>query len=425
LSAEPSVRPFSPWEVGLAYRYLRAKRKDGGVALISIISFIGVLASVALLICTMAIMNGFREDLLTRIMGFQSHIYVKGPVLDAPDRDAMVQRIRAVPGVVQVAPKVEDETLIAAGPDRQGAIVRGISPQTLRDTPLVAKHLVDGSLDNFGRGDYGGDTIIMGARLADYLGVKAGDKVALASLSSATPFGFAPQQKAYVVGGLFSVGMDEYDRAFVFMPLAQAQLFFGKEGKWDEVDVNVKDPDRLDEIKRQVALAAGQGAYVTDWRDANRTFFGALQVEHVAMLLILGFIVLIAALNIISGLIMLVKNKTRDVAILRTIGAGQGAVMRIFFMAGSSIGVAGTLIGVTIAVLFCTYVGPIQHALEWVFHTKLFPADVYYLDHIPAKMQWSEVIGIVVFSIACSCLATLAPAWRASRIDPVEALRYE
>jgi lipoprotein-releasing system permease protein len=427
LSAEPSARPFSPWEVGLAYRYLRAKRKDGGVALISIISFVGVLASVALLICTMAIMNGFRSDLLTRIMGFQSHIYVKGRVIDGPAREAIVRRLQAIPGVVQVAPRVEAQTLIVSdrNPQGQGAIVRGVTPQTLRETPLVAQHIGDGSLDGFGRGDYGGDTIVMGGRLADVLGVRAGDQVTLTAPSSSTPFGAAPQQKNYTVGGLFNIGMAEYDQVFVFMPIEQAQLFFGKEGHWDQIDVNVKDPDHLDEIKRQVAIAVGPRAEVTDWRDANRTYFGALQVEHVAMRLILGFIVLIAALNIISGLIMLVKNKTRDVAILRTIGAGQGAVLRIFFMAGSSIGIAGTLLGVTIAVLFCTYIGPIQHTLEWLFHTQLFPADVYFLDHIPAKMEWSEVFWIVLFSIACSCLATLAPAWRASRIDPVEALRYE
>ena len=247
---------------------------------------------------------------------------------------ALVQRLRAVPGVIQVAPKVENQTMVITAQGAQGAIVRGVSPKTLAETPLVAKHMTDGGLDGFGRGEYGGDTIVMGARLADILGVKVGDQVTLMSPSSSTPFGSTYQQKPYVIGGLFSVGMAEYDQAFVFMPLDQAQLFFGKEGAWDEIDVNVKDPDHLDDIKARVAMAAGRGVRVSDWRDANRTYFGALQVEHVAMLLILGFIVLIAALNIISGLIMLVKNKTRDVAILRTIGAGQGAVMRIFFMAG-------------------------------------------------------------------------------------------
>jgi lipoprotein-releasing system permease protein len=420
-----SSHPFSAWELGLAIRYLRAKRKDGGVALISIISFLGVLASVALLICTMAIMNGFRSDLLSRIVGFQSHIYVQGAVIDQPGREAMLTRLRAVPGVVQVAPKVENETLVLAGRETQGAIVRGVTPENLRETRIISKHIVQGSMADFGKGDYGGDTVLLGDRLADALGVAAGDPVTLISPSSSTPFGSTLQQKTYRVGGVFSIGMAEFDLAYIFMPLDQAQLFFGKEGVWDEVDINVVDPDHLDAIKAEVAKIAGPGAVVTDWRDRNRSFFNALQVEHVVMRLILMMIVAIAALNIISGLIMLVKNKGRDIAILRTMGASQGAIMRIFFVAGSSIGVAGTLIGVTLGVLFCTFVGPIQHFLEWLTHTKLFPADVYYLNQIPAKMQWSEVLGIVIFSLACSCLATLAPAWRASRIDPVEALRYE
>lgn len=428
--AKPAIgledRPFSAWEIGLAYRYLRAKRKDGGVALISIIAFVGVLLSVLVLICTMAIMNGFRSDLLSRIVGFQSHIYVQGPILNRPERETLVRRLAAIPGVKQVVPKVESQTLILSGRQNQGAIVRGVTPEGLRKTPLVADHLLNGAtLDRFGKGDYGGDVIYMGARLAEELDVQAGDQVTLISPSSSTPFGSTYQQKTYLVGGLFNVGMAEFDMAYVFMPLQQAQLFFGKEGAWDEIDIDVVDPDHLDKIRAQVAELAGKTAMVSDWRDRNRTFFGALQVEHAAMLLILGFIVLIAALNVISGLIMLVKNKGRDVAILRTIGASQGAIMRVFFIAGSSIGVAGTLVGVTLGVLFCTFVGPIQHFLEWLTHTKLFPADVYFLDHVPARMDWGEVLGIVVFSIACSCGATLFPSWRASTIDPVEALRYE
>jgi lipoprotein-releasing system permease protein len=427
MPAEPSSRPFSAWEIGLAYRYLRTKRKDGGVALISIISFVGVFLAVAVLICTMAIMNGFRADLLDRIMGFQSHIYVQGPAIEGGGREALLARLRTIPGVVRVAPTVESETMVRAQGVTQGAVVRGLTPLALHDMPLVASHIVQGDRDlkSFGRGEYGGDVVIMGAGLADALGVHVGDPVTLFSPSSSTPFGSTYQEKTYVVGGLFSVGMQQYDQVFVFMPLDQAQLFFGKEGLWDKVDIDVKDPDRLDKVKADIAATVGQGGVVTDWRDLSRSYFTALEVEHVIMRLILMFIVAVAALNIISGLIMLVKNKTRDVAILRTVGASQGSILRIFFVAGSSIGIAGTLIGVTIGVLFCTYIGPIQHFLEWLTHTKLFPADVYYLDHIPAKMEWSEVVGIVVFSLACSCLATLAPAWQASRIDPVEALRYE
>ena len=202
------ARPFSPWELGLAVRYLRAKRKDGGVALISIISFLGVMAAVALLICTMAIMNGFRSDLLSRIVGFQGHIYIQGPAIENASREALIARLRKIPGVVQVAPKVETQTLVLANGDTQGAIVRGVSPETLRDTPLVSRHITQGSITDFGKGEYGGDTILMGARLADALGVRAGDQITLISPSSVTPFGSALQPKTYVVGGLFSVGME-------------------------------------------------------------------------------------------------------------------------------------------------------------------------------------------------------------------------
>jgi lipoprotein-releasing system permease protein len=430
--------PFSAWELSLAARYLRAKRKEGGVAMISIISFLGVMASVALLISTMAIMNGFRSDLLSRILGFNGHVFIGGPALTRPDRDAMLARLRTVPGVAQVTPVTENQTLAIAGPSMQGVVVRGITPQTLSQIRRIAgrdifapvgasnRPQVAPDVSGFGRGDYGGDEILLGKPLADTLGVAPGDRVELISpQGGATAFGSAPLRKTYTVGPTFSIGMAAYDQAYVFMPLEQAQLFFGKEGQWDMVEVKVRDPDKLDQIKPAIVQAAGPGAIVNDWRDQNHALFNALQVEHVAMRLILLLIVAIAALNIISGLVMLVKNKSRDIAILRTMGAGQGAVLRIFFLAGSSIGGAGTLAGVVLAVLFCSFIGQIQAFLEWATQTKLFAADVYQLDHIPARIDWAEVGFIILFGLACSCLATLLPAWNASRIDPVEALRYE
>ncbi len=433
-----SAPPFSAWELSLAARYLRAKRKEGGVALISIISFLGVMASVALLISTMAIMNGFRSDLLGRILGFNGHVFIGGPALERPDRDTMLARLRAVPGVAQVTPVTENQTLAIAGQSMQGVVVRGITPETLKQIRVIAGRDIFARQDEathrwitpdvsaFGRGDYGGDEILLGRPLADALGVRPGDRIELISpQGGATAFGSAPLRKVYMVGPTFSIGMAAYDQAYVFMPLEQAQLFFGKEGQWDVVEVKAKDPDQLDRIRHALKAAAGDGAVINDWRDQNHALFNALQVEHVAMRLILLLIVAIAALNIISGLVMLVKNKSRDIAILRTMGAGQGAVLRIFFMAGSSIGAAGTLAGVVLAVLFCSFIGQIQAFLEWATHTKLFAADVYQLDHIPARIDWTEVGFIILFGLACSCLATLLPAWNASRIDPVEALRYE
>jgi lipoprotein-releasing system permease protein len=418
---------FSGWERAIAGRYLRAKRRDGGVALISLISFIGITLAVAVLIIVMSVMNGFRAELLSRILGFNGHVYVAGPLLNDPRRDKTIDAIRAIPGVAQVAPMVEAQAL-AQGPNGgvSGAIVRGITLSDLKRVKLVSGNIKRGSLEGFGVGDYGGDLVLVGDRLAATLGVQVGDPVTLISpTGDATAFGASPQHKTYTVGGIFSVGMSEYDQTFIYMPLPQAQLFFGRDQSVDVIEVMLNDPDQVPRLKPLIAAAAGPGALITDWRDKNQSFFNALQVEHNTMRLILLLIVAIAAANIISGLVMLVKNKGKDIAILRTMGAGRGAILRIFFMAGAAVGVLGTLAGLLVGVLFCTYIEQIQRFVEWVTGADVFNADIYFLAHIPAKIDWSEVGVIAVLALAMSFLATLPPAWRASRLDPVEALRYE
>ncbi|MHB8287404.1 MAG: lipoprotein-releasing ABC transporter permease subunit [Caulobacteraceae bacterium] len=418
--------PFSLWERSIALRYLRAKRKDGGVALISIISFVGIALAVAVLIIVMSVMNGFRKQLSASILGFNGQVYISGPAINGPGRDPLIQRLRAVPGVIEAIPVIEAQAGAIGPESSSGAIVRGMTPADVRASKIIASNIKDGSLAGFGDGDYGGDLVLVGARLADSLGVKAGDSVSLISFSGgATPFGTAPRRKSYTVGGIFSVGMSQYDAAYMYMPLAQAQLFFGRDANIDIVEVNLKNPDDIDRIKPAIVSAAGGGAIVTDWRDRNHSFFNALQVEHNVMGLILGLLVLIASLNIISGLVMLVKNKGRDIAILRTMGAGQGSVLRIFFMCGAMIGVAGTALGLAVGTLFCVFIDPIQSVVEKVTGVSVFNADTYFLSRLPASVQWSEVLGVVIVSLIMSFAATLPPAWRASRIDPVEALRYE
>ncbi|NBU29456.1 MAG: FtsX-like permease family protein, partial [Caulobacteraceae bacterium] len=258
------------------------------------------------------------------------------------------------------------------------------------------------------------------------LGVGPGDAVSLISPSGSTSaFGVSAAQKDYTVGGLFAVGMSEYDQAFAYMPLEQAQLFFGKEGAVDVIEVKLADPDNAPDMKAEIARAAGPGAVITDWTEKNQSFFNALQIERNVMRLILMFIVVIAAINIISGLIMLVKNKGRDIAILRTMGASRAGILRIFFMSGAAIGVAGTFAGLVLGVLFCINIAGIQQLVERVTGAEVFNADVYFLTHIPARIEWREVAMITGWSLLVSFLATLPPALRAARLDPVEALRYE
>jgi lipoprotein-releasing system permease protein len=422
----PTAPPFGQWERMLANRYLRAKRSQGGVALISIISFAGIMVAVAVLIVVMSVMNGFRAELLNKILGFNGHVFVTGGVLDGAARDPAVQRILKVPSVTQAIPVIEAQA-IAMGPGQiTGAIVRGVAPKDLAATKIVADNITKGTLKGFGDGPYGGDTVVVGARLAEQLGVKPGDNLTLISPSGgATAFGGTPLQKIYTVGATFSAGMSQYDQAYIFMPIQQAQLFFGREDTVDAIEVRLTDPDKAEGLKAAINRAAGPSALVADWTQRDASYWGALKVERNVMRLILMLIVAIAALNIISGLIMLVKNKGRDIAILRTIGGGQGAVLRIFFMAGASIGVLGTAAGLTLGALVSIYIDEIQRFVEWATGQSVFSSDVYFLNRLPAKVDWVEVAIIVGFSLAMSMICTLPPAWRASRLDPVEALRYE
>jgi lipoprotein-releasing system permease protein len=419
--------PFSAWEFELALRYLRARRKEGGIALIAIISYVAIALAVMALIIVMSIMAGFRNELLDRMLSFNGHMYVQGQVLVDPDREAAVTRIAAVPGVTSVSPLTENQALVRAAGQTTGAVVRGIRPQDLDSMSYVFDSLTPEARRAFGQGAYGGDNILIGKALAESMGLRVGDPITLYSPTGAdSAFGnLGGLEKTYRIGGVFTSGTADFDRAFIFMPLEQAQLFFGKEGVWDVIELKVEEPDRVGDLTQSVRAASGRSAIVSDWRDRLAAFWGALKVERVAMSIILGLVVAIAALNIISGIVMLVKNKTRDIAILRTVGASQSSMLRIFFIAGAAIGVAGTITGLVLGLVFCLNIGAIQHFLEWVLGVQLFNADVYMLDAIPAEVDAMDVVWVTLWSVFMSCVASLLPSWRAAKMDPVEALRYE
>jgi len=416
------------WEFDLALRYLRTRRKDGGIAVIAIISFVGIMLAVTALIATMSIMNGFRDEMMTRLLAFNGHAYVGGaPLNDFAHRDAMIKRLQSVPGVTEATPFITSPGLVQSALGQSGgALLRGVEPAALKANALIRDNIEKGgTLASFGQGDYGGNSVLLGDGLAKDLGVLPGDDVTLISPGGATAFGTAPNRKTYTVGGIFKSGVSDLDKAFIYMPLQQAQLFFGREGEWDTVEIKVSRPYDIETYHDALVKAAGEGALYENWKEENASLWGALKIERVTMRFILFFIVIIAMLNIISGIVMLVKNKTRDVAILRTMGADRGAILRIFFIAGTLIGAAGTFAGLLTGVLFCTFIKQIQQFLEWVFHARLFDPNVYFLDTIPAKMEWSEVAFVVTGSLLAACISTLFPALWASKLEPVEALRYE
>jgi lipoprotein-releasing system permease protein len=419
----PASRPFSAFERVVAWRYLRARRKEAFISVIAGFSFIGIMLGVATLIIVMAVMNGFRTELITRILGLNGHVIVQ-PV-DAPlnNYDELAKKFSAVPGVTMALPLVEGETLASGrGGSGTGALVRGIRAEDLEKLKTVAGNIKSGDLTGFASGT----GVLIGSRMAQQLGITAGDQITLiAPDGDVTPFGVNPRVKSYTVSGIFEIGMSEYDASIIFMPLEEAQLYFNTEGIVQSIELFLTNPDDVDSLRPKIEAAAGRQVFLTDWRQRNETFFSALQVERNVMFMILTLIVLVAALNIISGLIMLVKDKGSDIAILRTMGATSGSIMRIFFMTGAAIGIVGTLAGVLLGVLVCVNIESIRQFFSWVSGTVLFDPQLYFLSTLPAEMDLSETITVVVMALTLSFLATIFPAWRASRLDPVQALRYE
>ena len=424
MTTSTDTRPFAPFEWMLASRYLRARRKEGFISVIAGFSFLGIMLGVATLIIVMAVMNGFRTQLFEKILGLNGHVVVYKEQGTGPfdGYEALAQKLEKIAGVTHAVPIIEGQVMASSPVQALGALVRGASEAGVKSIPLVARNIIAGTLDGFD----GQEGIALGTRLAQALGLAHGDFVTLvAPRGTSTPFGTAPRTRSYRIQAVFEMGMAEYDRTMVFMPLGEAKKYFSKGDQVDVLEVMTNNPQGAEATVKLLQAEAGPGYGFTTWKQRNMSFFTVLEVERSVMFIILSLIILVAALNIISGLMMLVKDKGRDIAILRTMGATKGAMMRVFLITGAAIGIVGTIAGLIIGILFCWRINDIKEFVQWVTGTTIMDPTVYYLTRLPAEIDPRETAFIVLMAFTISVLATIYPSWRASKLDPVEALRYE
>jgi lipoprotein-releasing system permease protein len=413
---------FSAFERMVAMRYLRARRQEGFISVIAGFSLLGIALGVATLIIVMSVMNGFRAELLGRILGLNGHITIYARAAQhIPDYEMLVNRIRGMRDVVAVAPQVQGQALATANGVAGPALIRGMRVADIRERKLLNDNIKEGSLD-----DFADDGVLIGRRMAQRMGLRVGEFITFINPEgTATAVGSIPRVKAYKVAAVFDVGMYEYDNTYVYMPFETAQVFFRVPDGANAIEIVLDNFDRAGQLSFVISGMIGTELRIVDWQQANSSFFTAVQVERNVMFLILTLIIIVAAFNIISSMIMLVKDKGHDIAILRTMGATRGMVLRIFFMSGASVGVIGTLAGLLLGITFTLNIETIRQWLQSLTGTRLFDPTIYFLSQLPARLDWMEVAQIVAMALALSVLATIYPSWRAARLDPVEALRYE
>ena len=422
--------PFAAYEWMIALRYLRAKRAEGGVSAMTWISFIGITLAVFALIATMAVRSGFRAEFVDTILGANAHVTVyKAATVNADgqmDRgiyeyEAIATALRKVPGVQRVAPLVKGQVMASNSGRNAGVQVFGITLENLLTLPRIARpETYSGDINRFQSG------IAIGSGVARELGVIVGDRIKLMSPDGVkTAFGISPRVKSYQVEYIFTAGRYDIDRTRVYMPFAAAQSYFNSEAAADEFEVMVVTPELVDDLLPALLDAGGDNALVWSWRQASGSFLRALTIEDNVMFIIMSILVLIAAMNIVSGLIMLVKNKGRDIGILRTMGLSQGAVMRIFFICGASTGILGTFFGVLLGVVFTLYIDTVFSAINYIAGGGVWDPSIRGLYEVPAKLQLGDVVTAILLSLSLSFGVTIFPARRAARLNPVEALRYE
>jgi lipoprotein-releasing system permease protein len=413
---------FTPFERMLAFRYLRAKKSESFVSIISAFSFLGIMLGVATLIIVMSVMNGFRTELIDRVLGLNGHMGVASQSGIIQPFDEWKDRLQSIEGIKAAFPQIERQALFSVNGASTGVMVRGMSVESFKDKPVLGDSIVVGDLVSF-ENDEG---VVIGRELAIRYNLRVGDEIVLLSpQGKASPFGTIPRSRRFDVSAIFDVEMYEYNQGFVFMSLAAAQQFFNSAGGVNKIEIFTSDPQNIDAYKTEILTLLPPDYRVYDWRQSNGSFFNALQVERNVMFLILTLIILVAAFNIVSSMIMLVKDKGRDIAIMRTMGASKRSMLKIFILTGGMIGVAGTIAGTLLGIGFSANIESIRQVLQGLTGTDLFSAEIYFLTKLPAEINWNEVMSVILMALFISLAATLYPAWRAARMDPVEALRYE